>query len=115
MGTQYRYEATPRRKRGIPSGAAVAAVSALVVLLLVGAYLLGATGHIRAASEAEQRPARKITHDSLGPVYTYDGEIMREYVFVDPETGVQYLVNDRGGQTERRDRNGKVRGADNDE
>lgn len=37
------------------------------------------------------------THDSLAPTYTYDGECIRWYVFTDPDTSIQYLVNDRGG------------------
>lgn len=41
-------------------------------------------------------------HDSLGPTYLHDGQsVIRWYVFTDPDTGVQYLVNDRGGTTPR--------------
>lgn len=42
------------------------------------------------------------SHDSLGPTYLHDGQdVIRWYVFTDPDTGVQYLVNDRGGCTPR--------------
>lgn len=41
------------------------------------------------------------THDSLGVTWTHDGEAIRWYVFEDPDTGTQYLVNDRGGCVER--------------
>lgn len=56
-------------------------------------------------------PKKDPTHDSLGPVYTYDGEgTMRVYVFTDPDSGVQYLVNDKGGITPRLGKNGHIIG-----
>lgn len=37
-------------------------------------------------------------HDSLGIVYTYNGEDpIRVYVFTDSDTGLQYLITDKGG------------------
>ena len=42
-------------------------------------------------------PSHLITHDSLTAVHTYDGETIRFYVMTDPDTGKQYLVDDRGG------------------
>ena len=117
MATRYSYGATPRRKRSIPSGIAVAIVSALLGFLLAGAIFLGVNGHIKVTTEAEQRPAtvRKITHDSLGPTYLYNGEIIRWYVWTDPDKGIQYLVNDRGGGMPRRERNGEIVGVVHDE
>lgn len=41
------------------------------------------------------------SHDSLGVTWTHDGEAIRWYVFEDPDTGIQYLVNDRGGVVPR--------------
>lgn len=41
------------------------------------------------------------THDSLTINYTYDGEEIRTYVMIDPDTNIQYLVNDRGGMVRR--------------
>lgn len=48
--------------------------------------------------EAEKEEASKhvITHDSLTAIHTYNGEIIRFYVMVDPDTGRQYLVGDNG-------------------
>lgn len=51
-----------------------------------------------------------VTHDSLAPTHTYDGEVIRWYVLVDPDTQVQYLVNDRGGCCARLDGFGGVMG-----
>lgn len=101
---------TPRKRKEIPSKLVVAIICALIAGLLVGSLVAGAHGYIPDVTEAEMRPARKITHDSLGPVYTYDGEIIRPYVFVDPDTGLQYLVSDRGGITERWGADGKQMG-----
>lgn len=52
--------------------------------------------------EAEKLSSYK-THDSLTVNYTYNGEAIRTYVMIDPDTNIQYLVNDRGGMV-RRDR-----------
>ena len=42
------------------------------------------------------------TMDALGPVYTdHSDEIIKIYIFTDPDTGYQYLVNDHGGITPR--------------
>lgn len=49
-------------------------------------------------------------HDSLAPTYTYDGEIIRWYVLKDPDYGIEYLVNDRGGCYPRLDTYGNVTG-----
>lgn len=56
-----------------------------------------------------------MTHDSLAPTYTYDGEVIRWYVLVDPDTDVQYLVNDRGGCCVRLDAYGRPMGVVADE
>lgn len=52
----------------------------------------------------------KMTHDSLTPTITHDGGAIRRYVLVDPDTEVQYLVNDRGGCCPRLDSYGRVMG-----
>lgn len=42
------------------------------------------------------------TMDSLGPVYTDSSdEIIKVYIFTDPDYGQQYLVTDHGGITPR--------------
>lgn len=56
----------------------------------------------RYLNELEDEDSLAVSHDSLGPVYTYNGKnTMRIYVFTDPDTEQQYLVNDHGGITPR--------------
>jgi hypothetical protein len=49
---------------------------------------------------------------SLAISHTYNGEEVRWYVFVDPETSVQYLFNDRGGMYPRLDKYGEIIGVE---
>ncbi len=96
-----------RSARKTPSGCAVLAVCLIVVMLLLSALIWDYAHDM--PTEAELRPAR--THDSLAPTYTYDGQLtIRWYVFTDPDTGVQYLVNDLGGCTPRLDQSGEPMG-----
>lgn len=98
---------TPRDARRRPSGLRVLLVCLIVVAMLVAALIWDYTHDL--STEAELRPVR--THDSLGPTYTYDGALtIRWYVFTDPDTGVQYLVNDLGGCTPRLDQWGEPMG-----
>lgn len=99
---------TPREGRRIPSDAAIAALILLLGSVIACSLAWGAS-HLP-QTEAEQRPEHVITHDSLVPTYTYDGEVIRWYVMVDPDTSVQYLVNDRGGCTPRLDQYGNIIG-----
>lgn len=89
---------TPREPVRRPSNLAVALVSIILVGLL-GLWAWSETAHARQAeAEAESElPVHKVTHDSLAPTYTYDGGIVRWYVLVDPDYGIEYLINDRGG------------------
>lgn len=62
-------------------------------------------------TESLKAQEHRVTHDSLASTYTFDGELtIRWYVFTDPETDVQYLVNDQGGCTPRLDEYGNVIG-----
>lgn len=61
-------------------------------------------------SVADMAQAESLRHDSLAPTYTYDGEVIRWYVLQDPDFGIQYLVNDRGGCCVRLDSYGNVMG-----
>jgi hypothetical protein len=70
-----------------------------------------------AAAKAEKEaelPTHRVTHDSMCATYTYDGEMIRWYVMVDPDYQIQYLVNDRGGCCVRLDSNGNVMGVSGD-
>lgn len=88
---------------------------AVLVIAIVMAFAVTAMGSMESqqaeVTEAhEEAPAPKITHDSLAPTYTYDGDIIRTYVFTDPDSGVQYLVSDKGGITPRLGKNGHIIG-----
>ena len=107
--------ATPRRPRKRPSDLAVA----LVCMLLVGLLGLFTWIGMKLTQPAEEEPKQelpthRVTHDSLAPTYTYDGEVIRWYVLVDPDFGIQYLVNDRGGCCVRLDSYGNVMGVSNE-
>lgn len=71
----------------------------LVVSLLV---LVGLAAVILTSNDPPE-----IRHDSLDATLTQDGTHVSWYVFIDPDTGVEYLVNDRGGCTQRLDKNGE--------
>lgn len=77
-----------------------------VSTFLLGLIIIGIVMGMRTVVKAFERKAQinastHITGSSLGPVYTSSGETIKVYVFVDPETDIQYLVSDRGGITPR--------------
>ncbi|MBP3885803.1 MAG: hypothetical protein J6D54_12830 [Olsenella sp.] len=79
----------------------------VMVALLVASLWFGLSG---AGKHGKAAAVHTVTHDSLAPTYTYDGEVIRWYVLVDPDTSVQYLVNDRGGCCVRLDSYGRPMG-----
>lgn len=87
---------------------------AVLVIAIIVALAVTAFGVFEDKEELPYEapaPKKDPTHDSLGPVYTYDGEgTMRVYVFTDPDSGVQYLVSDKGGITPRLGQNGHIIG-----
>lgn len=100
---------TPRRRKVVPGDLAVALFSLAMIVLCGLAVRWGLT---QAMPEAEERATVPVvSHDSLAATHTHDGEVIRWYVLVDPDTKVEYLVNDRGGCCPRMDRYGKVMGA----
>ena len=101
----YRYEPTPRETRDHPSKAAAYFVCILIVCVVAYFAWLAYIG--RGTSSTTYK-----THDSLAPTYTYNGEIIRWYVLIDPETNVKYLVNDRGGCTPRLNHDGSIKGVE---
>ena len=101
-------EPTPRGGRVIPGPVATLVCVIIVVAALTISLWIGKK--VGPKSVSETRPEVAITHDSLAPTYTYDGEVIRWYVFIDPDTSVQYLVNDRGGCYPRLDQYGNVIG-----
>lgn len=81
---------TRRRDKKEPDG--VIPIFVVLIIILLGSLAWGVTH--QPPTEAELRPEHKITHDSLCATYTYDGEVVRWYVFVDPEYGTQWIYND---------------------
>jgi len=85
------------------AGVAVALISTLVIIAL-GVWAHMQTKALNLASQEVSEPSETehlITHDSMTAVHTYNGETIRFYVMTDPDTGVQYIVNDRGGMCVR--------------
>lgn len=111
-------EYRPRKQRERPSAAAVVLLVCILGTILSVILLVSIT---RETSEPlpDEAPAppveARVKHDSLAPTYTYDGEIIRWYVFQDPDSGVQYLVNDRGGCTPRLGTNGHIIGVQDED
>jgi hypothetical protein len=70
-------------------------------------------GHLLSEAQVADEaavPEYKPTHDSMTYNLTYDGEMIRWYVMKDPDTQIEYLVNDRGGCCPRLDNYGNVMG-----
>lgn len=101
MNHKYGYDIRRAQKRRDRSGWGVGIVCLIVIVMFVAIAVKLA---MEVNESANAKP--KIMHDSLGMVYTYNGEIIREYVFTDPDSGLQYLINDRGGQSPRWNRDG---------
>ena len=92
-----------------PSGLAVGVVCVAMVML-IGWWAWCAYVETRPEEPEPEPKVHRVTHDSLAPTYTYDGEVIRWYVLEDPDYGIQYLVNDRGGCCVRLDSYGGVVG-----
>lgn len=101
---------TPRTSQRRPSDLAVALVCVLVIGILGLCAWLGMVVAQPVEEEPEELPTRRVTHDSMAATVTYDGELIRWYVLVDPDFGIQYLVNDRGGCCVRLNSYGNVMG-----
>lgn len=89
---------TPRHDIVPSKGATIAVVLvALVLIVGIGVWSWMGQREVIAASKAAEQTEHLVTHDSMTAVHTYNGETIRFYVMTDPDTGVQYIVNDRGG------------------
>lgn len=86
---------SPTEKKGERIDVALFFMLILVICLFFLFIVLGIT-----SLSTPKVPDYK-THDSLTINYTYDGEEIRTYVMIDPDTNIQYLVNDRGGMVRR--------------
>lgn len=106
-------ERYPPRRR--PSDLAVAAVCVLAIGFLGLCAWAGMALVRPAEKEGTELPTHRVTHDSMCATTTYDGELIRWYVMVDPDYRIQYLVNDRGGCCVRLDSDGNVMGVSDEE
>ena len=69
----------------------------VVVVVVLILSMLGVFCGILAKQTNDAATKSRQKHDSLTATTTYDGQLIRWYVLIDPDTGMQYLVNDRGG------------------
>jgi hypothetical protein len=86
----------PRKDSTEPKGLILGVGIAIVATLLAMAIAL----HVY-RQETKKPVEHRVTHDSMCAVHTYDGETIRFYVMTDPDTQIQYIVNDRGGMCVR--------------
>lgn len=82
----------------------------VVVVLLMFSLLAGFCAVLAKQTNEGATAVPKKRHDSLGVVYTNDGTPMYEYVFTDPDSGLQYLICPGVGQCERMNRDGTQMG-----
>lgn len=96
MRSESKY-ATPRSTpaRDVPIGWLTAGICIFLVIA-VCSFIYGLWHQTNEAAHQYSK-----NHSSLTVTYTYDGQMIRWYVMVDPDTGVEYLVNDLGGTTPR--------------
>lgn len=75
----------------------------LIIFILVAALFIAGFGIYKLLSPKQEETdiLPYHTHDSMTITYTYNGESIRYYVMVDPDTNIQYIVNDRGGMCRR--------------
>ena len=79
----------------------------VVVVVVLILSMLGVFCGILAKQTNDAATKSRQKHDSLTATTTYDGQLIRWYVLIDPDTGMQYLVNDRGGCCPRLDADGE--------
>ena len=101
------YDPMPRRRH------LDASVVVFLVCLLGLALSVALLFWIRSDNELpDEAPApesvSRVRDDSIGSIVLRDGTVMHLYSFTDPENGVRWLVNDRGGMAPRVDTMGRV-------
>ena len=97
---------TPRERREVPSDATVTLFVLVMALVVILGVWWGISHTTPVTTQETTQSTPVITHDSLAPSYTYDGTIVRWYVFTDPDHNVEYLFNDLGGVTPRLNESG---------
>lgn len=97
--SRYEYDVRRPTRRHDDTGISSVA-AALTCVLLFGVVAAVVAFLVRNVNESATRQPRQ-THDSMTVTHTYNGESIRYYVMTDPDTDVQYIVNDRGGMCVR--------------
>ena len=100
--------ATPRERRQALTTRGTIAVCLFILAMFV-ASVCAVLWLVRTDTPTDT-PTKFDMHDSLTVNNTYNGEKIRWYVMIDPDTQVQYLVNDRGGCCPRLDEFGNPKG-----
>ena len=100
--------ATSREKRQASEARATIAVAVVVLAMFV--ITIGVVMWLVRTDKPTDSPSKYDVHDSMTVTKTFNGEKIRWYVMIDPDTQVQYLVNDRGGCTPRLDAFGNPKG-----
>lgn len=99
---------TPREREQRLNARGTIAVCAVVLIMFV--LSIATVMHLVRTDTPTDSPTKFDMHDSMTVTRTFDGEKIRWYVMTDPDTQVQYVVNDRGGCCPRLDEYGRVMG-----
>ena len=89
--------------RRIPSSREDASRPTILSVLFIAILLLMALGfgaryvELNKWQEYRTSQTRLTAHDSMCAITTEQGVTIRLYVMIDPDTGAQYVVSDRGG------------------
>ena len=103
------YDPMPRRRH---LDASVVVFLICLIGLALSVALLFWIHATEGADLPDEAPAPEVMRDvpdnSIGSIVMRDGTVMHLYPFTDPETGVEWLLNDRGGMEPRVDTMGRV-------
>ena len=105
--TPPRRRTTRKRADGRPRTGYVTGFVIGMLVTLLAIAITAMAFRWKAEQESKERPVSVgPTHDSMTITYDYRGEATRYYVMTDPDYGVQYVVNDKGGMCPRLDASG---------
>ena len=100
--------AMPREREQNFNARSTITVCAVVLIMFV--ISIATVMYLVRTDTPTESPSKFDMHDSMTVTRTFDGEKIRWYVMTDPDTQVQYVVNDRGGCCPRLDEYGRVMG-----
>lgn len=93
---QYGKRVPSPRNDHVPSNSITLFVLLFLVIMTIA---FGVISYRHDKKVTDTKPV--ITHDSMTAIHTYDGQMIRFYVMTDPDTNIQYIINDRGGMCVR--------------